>query len=122
MKKPTKKLPEDATIRSINGQLGRPEEYVRQVLENMRGCSGECQVRIGIVSNSNYPDYEISMLHYEGDDVAGIQCLAVVGGKANREIPPGDDLHNQAWSSAASSFADIQQLLGELRGLNKPQK
>lgn len=122
----TKRLPADATLRTIVNLLANPEEFVRAVFANMRGGRSDTGVRIALNSNPKWPDYCLEM-HFEeqneiGDwEVVGASIMAEISGRSHKELPYTDHRCDRAWSSAVMSWEDVQLLIGELRGFTSPQ-
>ncbi len=116
-------LPSDCDFRSISDELKNPTEFVRAALGNMAGCSQECQVRIALDSNVRFPDYRLEMLFEDGDGgetIIHAQSIAVFSGRKHEGTLSDASNLSRPWSSAAMTYAQIQQLLGELRGILSP--
>lgn len=104
----------DSTLRTISQHLTDSHEFVRKVLGNMTGLSRNCAVRLLCNSDPARPDYLIEMLIYdeeEGEVVTHHQPLAVISGKTHRQI---SDDWRRLYSSSEMTFAEVQELLGDL--------
>jgi hypothetical protein len=114
------RLARDATLRTALPLLRVPEEYVRNVFSNMAGMFRDCQVRLFVDSNPAWPDYVIEMLFddvVDGEEVEVSQSLAVFNGRSHQGDLTKSDDYKRLWSTAAMNWAEVQTLLGELRGI-----
>lgn len=113
-------------VHCIHRVLADPTEFVRRVLDNMTGYHQECQVRLVIDSAPARPDYGVEMLfedEVDGERVDIPQPMTVVPGRTHAAVLAIDVPESGHWSSEAMTFAEVQQLLGELRGFqNEPDK
>lgn len=112
-------LAPDATLRSIVSQLTEPEEFVRAVLFNMRGGKLDMQVRLALDTKASAPDYLLEMLFddmIDGEEVEIPQSLVVIRGRSHKDLPSPESFF-RPWSDVAMKYADVQQLLGEIRGI-----
>ncbi|MDW9358925.1 hypothetical protein [Sinorhizobium meliloti] len=113
-------LPADCTLWSLKGNLKDPKEFVRQVLGNMTGHQRDCQIRLALDCPALYPDYQVEFFIYddvEGEEIAFAQTAAVFKGRGHREVTYDGTELNRPWSSKTMTFLEVQQLLGELRGI-----
>lgn len=116
-------LPSDCTFRSISGELKGATEFVRSAFHNMTGCNQDCQVRIALDSNVRFPDYRLEMLIEDeegGETIVHAQPIAVFSGRNHKGTLSDADNLSRPWSSAAMTYAEVQRLLGELRGILSP--
>lgn len=118
------RLPVDATLRSIVGDLNDPKEFVRALFANMRGGQSDMGMRIALDSNPSRPDYCIEIYFEERNsagewEVVGSSIVAEFSGRSHRELPYREDIPSRVWSHEAMTWADVQTLLGELRGIVK---
>jgi hypothetical protein len=109
-------LPPDATIPGILDQLIDRVSYVRGVLGNMgpyRLREGSAVVRIGITGEGKAPNYRLECQPGEDGarDTAKDQAFNGSGHKVFRD---DSVLREEHWSKQASSFEDIQGLMGRL--------
>jgi len=110
---------QDTTLRTIVETLPDAQEFVRRVLGNMTGCSGDCQVRFAVDRKTRRPDYLVEMLIFDevtGLEIIHIQSLAVVSGRTHEGDLVDATNIRRAWSTEAMTFKQVQLLLGELRG------
>lgn len=117
-------IPADATLRTLAGTLVRSVDFVRSVLENMTGYYQDCQVRAACNSDPRRPDYLLEMLFFDQEDGAEVvhrQSVTVFQGKTQKGACSMDDRAERVWSDSAMSFREVQQLLGDLRGVD-PKK
>ena len=112
-------LPLDTTIKKLikNGSLEKPEEWLRVTLQNMANCRsvhGNCMMQIGITGTGRRPFHKVAYI-----DEAG--TIKIFGAFDGRNPFTGVDIHDgSTWSNVATSFQDVQQVLGKLRGF-KPK-
>ena len=86
----------------------------------MTGYYRDCQVRLAVETKGKFPDYLIQMLIFDeetGTEVIHEQSICVCSGRRHDAEVAGADNLMRLWSSAAMRYEDVQQLLGELRGL-----
>ncbi len=129
MQKPRVKarLPADATLRSIVGNLEHPEEFVRAVFANMRGGRDELGMRVALNSNPQIPDYCIEMYFEERNtagewEIVGCQFLAAFSGRNHKESPLTGGETARLWSNESMSWENVQILLAQLRGISMTPK
>jgi len=65
-------------------------------------------VRIGITGTGQEPSHKVVYHDPNGEEVT----VEAFGGRVPFETP----LQTHAWSAVAMTFADVQKLLGEIRG------
>lgn len=122
------RLPADATLRSIVGNLKNPEEFVRAVFANMRGGRDEYGMRVALDSNPAAPDYCVEMYFEEQNsagkwEIVGCQFLVAFAGRNHKEVPLESESESvRPWSSESMPWESVQALLGELRGVTMPSK
>jgi hypothetical protein len=115
------RLPPNATLRSVAPTLKEPVEFVRAALGNMTGLFGDCAIRLAYENDPERPDYRIEMLIYDdesGEVVIHRQSIAAISGKTHRELSTQE---RRIWCDASMLFAEVQELLGELRKVARHQ-
>jgi hypothetical protein len=120
---PKPRLPNDATIATVVDGLAEPEEYVRRVFASMGKRSRLMQVRIGVRSDPEAPDYMLDECTGEPADPTDPNDqgqpvpMEAYNGRTHRELAfaKADDRDN--WSNERMTWAQVQALLGRLRGL-----
>lgn len=135
----------DATLEDVVGQLSKPEDYIRRVLENMLRCkkqNNSAYLRLGVLGTGQIPNYRIEYLGKAGKITAGItgkQEAKIVFGAFNGrnhiemvgigdydidqlfagEERPERVLHYGHWSEKAMTVEEVQGLLGQIRQFKK---
>jgi hypothetical protein len=112
----------DARIQDIRHTLSDPEDFVRGILENFinEGFNrDEAVVRIGISGTGAAPHYCIehgskTVALLPGLSPEGYRQRAVFHGRSHNPILD-DQSKGISWSSAAMTFAEVQDILGSLR-------
>lgn len=107
-------LEQDATIASVAGGLGTPEEYVRNVFLGMSK-HRDWRVRIAVAGGGEAPDY---LYDSPANDENGPEAPAVTGafsGGTHRALLQQRASTN-SWSTASMSWTEVQALLGGFRG------
>lgn len=105
----TEKLPPNATIYDALPTLRNSIEFVRGILGNLvayRTGEAEPVVRIGVTGQGISPYYRIDR---------GGQGLAAFNGESHRAFQ-NIELHDSNWSTEALDIAEVQTILGQLRG------
>lgn len=113
-------LSQDATILDVcnswvtSDERAQKEEYVRGVVGRMAACHrqhGEASVRIGVTGTGVIPNYRVE---WGG---AHPKIFGVFRSQGHGELVDEAALQRTTWSTKTASFADVQSLLGRLRGL-----
>lgn len=115
----------DSTIADMVPSLTQPVEYVRRVLEKLEHCRrvhGDAQVRVGVKSRAECPNYLIESI--KEDRKTKDKLVAPVGaysGSTHRELAARhiDDASN--WSPEEMSITAISALIGRLRNPRAPR-
>ena len=110
-------LEADATLRSVLGTLDDkinfiPDAYA--VINRYNRQHGPVVLRLGVsrLSKGKRPNYRI-------DDAQTGNLVAVIDGNSHQPWT-GDEINlTGAWSTAAMTHAEVQELLGEVRGLGR---
>ncbi|GLS31643.1 hypothetical protein SAMN04488498_102242 [Mesorhizobium albiziae] len=112
-------IPADATIADVVDMLDKPVEYVRRVLEKLEQCRrahGDAQVRVGVLSRSECPNYLIEAV---GEDKKSRQKIvrpdAAYSGSTHRELAPRHVEDTRNWSPEEMNITAIAALIGRLR-------
>jgi len=128
---PTHKVARNATIRDVLGTLSNPVEYVRGVFQNlheMRRENRRVVVRIGSQGYGSAPHYRVDeqtqreKLFSPGEVEPAYIPLAAFRGSGHKPlVATGDEdiLRDEHWSTASSSYEELRELLGEVRGVAK---
>lgn len=102
----------DATLADVRHTLLEPERHVATVLGTMSPCRkehGNAHVRIGITGEGKVPYHKVAYLDESGNE----QLYAAFDGKNKNEEYI---VHEKTWSTKSMSFAEVQSLLGDIRG------
>jgi hypothetical protein len=105
-------LAPDATLEDVRSTLTKPEDHVAMVLSTMQPCRrkhGNAQVRIGVTGTGKVPYHKVVYL----DDDGAEQLFASFDG---HNPDHKNKVHEHTWSTRAMSFAEVQGLLGRIRG------
>jgi hypothetical protein len=105
-------LQHDATINDALPTIIEKEEFVRLILGNLMQCKrlhGNASVRIGVTGDGTAPYHRISYYNDAGIEVAS---GAFIGGSPFKNVTRVND---DTWSSTATTLAEVQAILGELR-------
>ena len=116
-------LPQDATLATALSGLVGSEEYVRRIFERMRaGKLG--QVRIGVRSGVDRPDYILDELFKDADDPGQGQPVPMeaYSGKTHRPVSYARWEDSDNWSHVGMTTAEVQKLLGFIRGWSPKAK
>ena len=114
-----KRLPSNATLADVSGDLAEPEEYLRRLLGNMRFCQkrhGDAFVRIGVTGKSGggtkalAPSYRVDYPVADG-------ALAVFngfGGTSHCSFTPTNTLETN-WSRNHLTIREVQALYDDVK-------
>ena len=104
----------DATITDVLDTLHDREGYVRTVLGHMAACRsrhGNAIVRIGITGKGREPSHKVMYIGADGNEL----LFDAFGGT----VSFGDSrVHEDTWSTSATTFEEVKLLIGKLRGFN----
>lgn len=109
----TGEIASDATLADIRDRLTKPEDHVATVLLTMQPCRkahGNAYVRIGITGTGKVPYHKVVFLDADGAE-------QLFGSFDGRNMDAGNKVHEDTWSTRTMSFAEVQALLGEIRGI-----
>ena len=116
---PQTTIPADSTIADVAGSLDKPVEYVRRVLEKLERCRrahGDAQVRIGVRSRPECPNY---LIEYPVQDTTTLQSSvrpdAAYSGSTHRELAPAHIEETRNWSPEEMNITGVAALIGRLR-------
>ena len=118
---PKPSLPHNATMESIVEGLAEPEEYVRRVFAQMGKRSANWQVRIGITSDTEAPDYIFDECVTEPLDPTDPYdhgqpvTMAAYNGRTHRPLSFEKTAHTLNWSTIGMSWEQVRELFGRLR-------
>lgn len=109
----------DSTIASVVERLDKPVEYVRRVLEKLEHCRrlhGDAQVRVGILSRPECPNY---LIEYSREDPKTHKTTvipsAAYSGSTHRELAPRHIEDPKNWSPEEMNITAVAALIGRLR-------
>jgi hypothetical protein len=109
----------DSTIADVVERLNKPVEYVRRVLEKLEHCRrvhGDAQVRLGVLSRSECPNY---LIEYALEDKKTHQMTvhadAAYSGSTHRELAPRHIEDAKNWSPEEMNITAVAALIGRLR-------
>lgn len=109
----------DSTIADIVDRLDKPIEYVRRVLEKLEHCRrvhGDAQVRVGVRSRAECPNY---LIEYAQEDKKTRQTVvhpdAAYSGSTHRELAPRHIEDEKNWSPEEMNITAVAALIGRLR-------
>jgi hypothetical protein len=115
----------DANIEDVLHTLFDPEEYVRGIVGSFISegfDQDKAVVRIGISGTGVFPHYCIEQgsatMATDFGNIEGYERRAVFHGKSHKRILE-DDFKGISWSSKATTFAEVQTILGRLRASRK---
>jgi hypothetical protein len=114
-------LPLDSTLATARTGLREPVEYVRAVLEKLQACKrqyGEAQVRLGVRSGTESPNYRIEDFILD-DGHRYAMPVAAYSGKTHRELTFESCGDYRNWASSATDIGDVRELIGELRNFKQ---
>lgn len=105
-------IPVDATVDSISDRLDNPEKFARTVLGTMHPClkeHGNAYVRIGITGEGKAPYHKVVYTDEAGEE-------RLFGSFASKVMDTTYRVHEQTWSTARSSYAEVQALIATITG------
>ena len=109
----------DSTIADVVGGLDKPIEYVRRVLEKLEHCKrvhGDAQVRVGVRSRAECPNY---LIEYAREDMKThkitVRPDAAYSGSTHRELAPRHIEDEKNWSPEEMNIPAVAALIGRLR-------
>lgn len=109
----------DSTIADIVDRLDKPIEYVRRVLEKLEHCRrvhGDAQVRVGVRSRAECPNY---LIEYAQEDKKTRKPVvypdAAYSGSTHRELAPRHIEDEKNWSPEEMNITAVAALIGRLR-------
>lgn len=113
-------LTSDVILADLARSLDDAEEFVCRVLQTMTGIRrqnqvtrGDIIVRLGIRGTGRRPNYRI-------DFVAPPAAFKAIDGNSHEPFPGNDDISRpENWSTRASTYGEVQSLLGELRKVRR---
>lgn len=116
---PKEGLPADSTIADAVERLDKPVEYVRRVLEKLEHCRrvhGDAQVRIGVSSRPECPNYliEYALTDRKTGETA-VHADAAYSGSTHRELAPRHIEDARSWSPEEMNITAVAALIGRLR-------
>lgn len=106
----------DSTLEDVRDLLLDPERHIATVLGTMTPCRrehGNAHVRIGITGMGKVPYHKV--VYVDGE---GVEHLYAVYDGRNRS--KDYMIHTNTWSTVSMSFAEVQSLLGKIRGFVQP--
>ena len=112
-------IPDNSIVADVVTQLDHPIEYVRQVLEKLERCRrahGDAQVRIGVRSRAECPNYLIEyILEDRKSHQKSVFADAAYSGSTHRELAPKHIEDTQNWSREEMNVTAVSALIGRLR-------
>ena len=115
-------IADDSTIADIVDRLDKPVEYVRRVLEKLEHCRrvhGDAQVRVGVRSRAECPNY---LIEYAQEDKKTRKTVvhsdAAYSGSTHRELAPRHIEDEKNWSPEEMNITAVAALIGRLRHPN----
>ncbi len=112
-------IPDDSIVADVVTQLDNPIEYVRRVLEKLERCRrahGDAQVRIGVRSRAECPNYLIEyILEDKKSREKSVFADAAYSGSTHRELAPRHIEEAQNWSREEMNVTAVAALIGRLR-------
>lgn len=109
----------DSTIADVVEKLNKPVEYVRRVLEKLEQCRrvhGDAQVRVGVLSRPECPNY---LIEYSKEDPkthqVTVRAEAAYSGSTHRELAPRHIEEAKNWSPEEMNITAVAALIGRLR-------
>ena len=118
-------IPDDAIVADVVTQLDNPIEYVRRVLEKLERCRrahGDAQVRIGVRSRAECPNYLIEyILEDRKSREKSVFADAAYSGSTHRELAPKHIEDTQNWSREEMNVTAVSALIGRLRKPSTPR-
>ncbi|RWK44305.1 hypothetical protein [Mesorhizobium sp.] len=121
---PQKAIAADSTIADVVGDLDKPVEYVRRVLEKLERCRrahGDAQVRVGVRGRSECPNYLIEYVRENAKTHERVTHQdAAYSGSTHRELAPRHIEEARNWSPEEMNITAVSALIGRLRNPNAP--
>ncbi|MGX9120738.1 hypothetical protein [Mesorhizobium sp. BHbsci] len=121
---PQKAIAADSTIADVVGELDKPVEYVRRVLEKLERCKrahGDAQVRLGVRGRSECPNYLIEYVRENAKTHERVTHQdAAYSGSTHRELAPRHIEETRNWSPEEMNITAVSALIGRLRNPNAP--
>jgi hypothetical protein len=102
----------DSTLEDVQATLLDPEKHVRNVLLTMGDCRkehGNAHVRIGVTGEGKTPYHKVIYFDAEGRE-------HLFGSYDGLKKDENYQVHEATWSTRSSSYDDVRQLLGRIRG------
>lgn len=118
---PKPSLPHTATMESAVEGLAEPEEYVRRVFAQMGKRNANWQVRIGITSDTEAPDYIFDECVTEPLDPTDPYdhghpvVMMAFNGRTHRPLSEEKTGRSANWSTNGLSWEQMQALLARVR-------
>ncbi|MDB5577278.1 MAG: hypothetical protein JWR80_2454 [Bradyrhizobium sp.] len=114
------------SVRNVITTLEKPEKYVLGIFRNMDALRKEqiaSTVSIGITGRGIAPNYRLDASE-EADHVKMVERYEYPSipfrGQTHQPLT-FDFIDNGHWSSAVMTFEEVKNLLGDLRGYQKPR-
>lgn len=121
---PQKAIAADSTIADVVGELDKPVEYVRRVLEKLERCKrahGDAQVRLGVRGRSECPNYLIEYVRENAKTHESVTHQdAAYSGSTHRELAHRHIEEARNWSPEEMNITAVSALIGRLRNPNAP--
>ncbi|MER9824501.1 hypothetical protein NKJ50_21560 [Mesorhizobium sp. M0115] len=121
---PQKAIAADSTIADVVGELDKPVEYVRRVLEKLERCRrvhGDAQVRLGVRGRAECPNYLIEYVRENAKTHERVTYQdAAYSGSTHRELAPRHIEEVRNWSPEEMNITAVSALIGRLRNPNAP--
>jgi hypothetical protein len=120
-------IPPNSTVADILDSLDNPAEYVRQIIGNFVGGQydrDKAVVRIGVAGIGFAPNYKIEYpqdLELGPGVLVPLHAAQIYHGRNHKEITAfaNHDTREEHWSTRATTFAELQALIGVLRAKKK---
>ncbi|UCI06174.1 hypothetical protein [Mesorhizobium sp. B1-1-8] len=116
---PATPIAADSTIADMVDVLDKPIEYVRRVLEKLERCKrahGDAQVRLGVRSRAECPNYLIEYVREDGKTHERVTLSdAAYSGSTHRELAPHHIEEARNWSPEEMNITAVSALIGRLR-------
>ncbi|MDX8506206.1 hypothetical protein [Mesorhizobium captivum] len=121
---PPRPIAADSTIADMVDVLDRPIEYVRRVLEKLERCRrahGDAQVRLGVRSRAECPNYLIEYVREDSKTRERVTHRdAAYSGSTHRELAPHHIEEARNWSPEEMNITAVSALIGRLRNPRAP--
>lgn len=113
----------DSTVADVVQTLADPVEYVRRILEKLERCRrihGNAQVRIGVRSRVECPNYLIEYLLPDArNDHSSPHPDAAYSGSTHRELGSRHIEETMNWSPEEMNITAVSALIGRLRNAHE---